>query len=282
MENRQELERKLAYLSEEYYALEKEQNNLSIDPEKNSERIAELDKLMESKNDEIIDNKKSLENYIDGKSSFSTMVDTYNDFLKDESDYIDFRNPNLIKGVEVGAKAGELIISMLGSSIQEDRIKAIDPIPIYSEQQQVNVANADGKIESLEEYVRNTLKEAFEEADKGIDLLGNSTELPTDYTNLDSLLDQYKTDYYKEAYNTDSTEQGKEKACEKLVIILENQSENSPIAIGLLELGQSYENRASELLKEQYGEVGIEKFNAVNQNLNQIQLGPNHTPENNR
>jgi hypothetical protein len=251
MENKEELKNKIGILSEEYTILSKERDDLCQDPISNGDKIEKIEKLMTSKYDEIIVVKHKLDASIDNKPTIT------------ESIINGFQNVDMKFLVNTFAAGITQYQVNIGSDIlDENSIQS----SIYSNNQQVH----EFQVQSTESFHEHSYKSALDLKNESENLQNNDDlkdGLGLSKVDLNKLLSDYKDDCYSEALSADSNAQAKENACSILCQKLEKQSDRESMISNGTEIGQSFEEKAKDLIKEQYGQEGVEKFEKVTQNV---------------
>jgi len=275
-----------------------EKEELKQDPEKNADRIKELDYREEAKIDEI--------NQIrDDKAKFepgleSSLSDKMQDLGEDMKDGIEKIGEKLsaakdavkewLSNVDGSAAkdAGVEVVNMLGGQVREDEIKAPEPPQVVEQyQHEIGVTvvedakdkdlktpqeigedikkDFDNKIETLNDAPEIDNKEKGNEPEleknleKGDDKHTQRAE--PNKEDLKSMLVDYHKDYYKELRQSGSYEQAAEKATNNLVDKLENQKD--PNQKDDNKEKENNNEKATELIKAQYGDTGKEDFEKI-------------------
>ena len=103
-----------------------------------------------------------------------------------------------------------------------------------------------------------------------------------DNTSLDTLLERYEKDYNKVNFATDSPDKAEEKATDNLLEKLDKQRDPNQENDKQTENGQSKEDKVKDLLKEQYGDKGVEAFERIKEKEREQQPEKQNTQEQTR
>ena len=158
-----------------------------------------------------------------------------------------------------------------GNTLQEGLKKEINTPSLNDENHKTpandntppeNSPDGDGKKKNKENDLSNE-NSGQTPANDNVKPANDNEKPPVDKADLATLLKDYNKDYNKEKFSSGSHDQAAEKATDNLVNKLESQREPSQENSSKGDITQSKEEKAKDLLKEQYGDIGKEGFEKI-------------------